>query len=130
MSECVMSWVVLIALLLLVTLVVMAGMALCRLADVRELWERLRAQLAANEGHLNKVETAVDWFLQKEGMKVDFMHATWKWYVTSIDDGHLRDWLDRKDDRKREELADSIYRAYLQAMRDRDKERAKETKKK
>ena len=129
MSACVMSWVVLIALLLLVTLVVMAGMALCRLSDVRELWERLRSQLAANEGHLNKVETAVDWFLQKECMKGDFMHSTWKWSVTSIDEGHLRDWLDRKEDRKREELADSIYRAYLQAMREHDKEVEKKTKK-
>ena len=129
MSECVMSWVVLIALLLLVTLVVMAGMALCRLADIKELWERVQDRLSGVNSGLDKLGTAADWFLQKEGMKLDYMHATWKWYVVPTDDGKLRDWLDRKDDRKREELAESIYRAYLQAMREHDKEVAKKPKK-
>lgn len=129
MSACVMSWAVLIALFLLVTLVSMAGMALSRLADVKDLLERTRNRLASFENGMSKVETALEWFLQKEGMKLNYMHATWKWYVVPTDDGHLRDWLDRKEDRKREELADSIYRAYLQAMRDHDKEVAKKPKK-
>ena len=129
MSECVMSWAVLVALLLLVTLVVMAGMALCRLADIKELWDRVRDKLASNQVPLTKIEAAAEWFLHKEGMKLEMSQSLWRGYVVPTDDGHIRDWLDRKEDRKREELADSIYRAYLQAMRDHDKEVAKKPKK-
>ena len=129
MSACVLSWAVLIALLLLISLVVMAGMALSRLAVINELWERVRDKVASFDNRMAKVETAMEWFLQKEGMKLDNMHTTWKWYVVPTDDWKLRDWLDRKDDRKREELAESIYKAYLQAMRDHDKEVAKKPKK-
>ena len=125
MSACVLSWAVLIALLLLISLVVMAGMALSRLAVINELWERVRDKVASFDNRMAKVETAMEWFLQKEGMKLDNMHTTWKWYVVPTDDWKLRDWLDRKDDRKREELAEAIYKAHLQAMRDHDKETKK-----
>lgn len=128
MSACTMSWVVLIALLLLVTLVVMVGMALSRLADIKELWDRVRDKLASNQVPLTKIEAAVEWFLQREGMKLEMSQSLWRSYVVPTDDGKLRDWLDRKEDRKREELADSIYRAYLQAMREHDKEVAKKKK--
>lgn len=130
MSACVMSWVILIALLLLVTLVVMAGMALCRLADIKELWDRVRDKLASNESHLGKIEAAAEWFLQREGMELRGSCTGWHWVVIPTGDGKLRDWLDRKECRTREELAESIYKAHLQAMRDHDKELAKETKKK
>lgn len=129
MSACVLSWAVLIALLLLISLVVMAGMALSRLAVINELWERVRDKVASFDNRMAKVETAMEWFLQKEGMKLDNMHTTWKWYVVPTDDWKLRDWLDRKDDRKREELAETIYKAHLQAMREHDKELAKKSKK-
>ena len=129
MSACVLSWAVLIALLLLISLVVMAGMALSRLAVINELWERVRDKVASFDNRMAKVETAMEWFLQKEGMKLDNMHTTWKWYVVPTDDWKLRDWLDRKDDRKREELAEAIYKAHLQAMRDHDKELEKKPKK-
>ena len=129
MSACTMSWVVLIALLLLVTLVVMAGMALSRLADIKELWDRVRDKLASNQVSLTTIEAAVKWFLQREGMKLEMSQSTWRGSVVPIDDGKLRDWLDRKECRTREELAESIYKAYLQAMRDHDKEVAKKPKK-
>ena len=129
MSECVMSWVVLIALLLLVTLVVMAGMALSRLDDIKELWYRVRDKLASNESHLGKIEAAAEWFLQREGMELRGSCTGWHWLVVPIDDGHLRDWLDRKECRTREELAEYIYKAHLQAMRDFDKEQKKKPKK-
>lgn len=130
MSACVMSWAVLISLLLLVTLVVMAGMALCRLGDVRELWERLRAQLAANDGHLNKFDAVVEWLLKKESMRLDSSHFGCRWFVVPDKDGKLHDWLEHNDGRKRSELAETIYKAHLQAMREHDKEVAKKTKKK
>lgn len=128
MSACVLSWAVLITLFLLVTLVVMAGMALSRLADIKELWDRVRDKLAANQVTLTKIEAAAEWFLQREGMKLEMSQSMWRSYVVPTDDGKLRDWLERKEDRKREELADSIYRAYLQAMRDHDKEVEKKKK--
>lgn len=129
MSACVMSWSIIIALLLLVTLVVMVGMAISRLADVTDLLERTRNRVASNESHLNQFDAVVEWLLQREGMRLDSSHFGCRWSVVPDKDGKLRDWLEHNDERKRSELAESIYKAYLQAMRDHDKEVAKKTKK-
>jgi hypothetical protein len=125
-----LSLAIIIALLLLIILVVMVGMALSRLAENKELWERVRNRLASNDSHLSQYDAVVEWLLQKEGMRLDSSHFGCRWTVVPDKDGKLRDWLDRKEDRRREELAESIYKAYLQAMRDHDKEQKKEAKKK
>lgn len=127
MEQCTLFWLVLAGFAMLTTLIVIGMICLHRLADIKELWERIRDKLASNDTRLNKLEAAVEWFLQKEGMKLDMLH--WRWYVTPTDDGHLRDWLERKDYREREALAEALYKSTLQAMRDHDKEQKKEAKK-
>ena len=128
MEQCILFWIVFAGFAMLITLIIIVIICLHRLADVKELWERVRDKLASTDTHLNKLESAVEWFLQKEGMKLDMLH--WRWYVTPTDDGHLRNWLRRTEDRKRKALADAMYKSTLQAMRDFDKEQKKEAKKK
>lgn len=128
MEQCTLFWLVFAGFAMLTTLIIIGMICLHRLAYVKELWERIRDKLASNDTRLNKLEAAVEWFLQKEGMKLDMLH--WRWYVTPTDDGHLRDWFMRTDDRKREALAEALYKSTLQAMRDFDKEQKKEAKKK
>lgn len=123
MEQCVFFCVAFAGFAMLTTLIIIGIICLHRLADVKELWNRVRDKLASNDTRLNKLEAAVEWFLQKEGMKLDMLH--WRWYVTPTDDGHLRDWLMRTDDRKREALAEALYKSTLQAMRDHDKETKK-----
>ena len=128
MEQCILFWLVFAGFAMLTTLIILGILCLHRLDHVKELWNRVRDKLASNDTRLNKLEAAVEWFLQKEGMKLDMLH--WRWYVTPTDDGHLRDWLMRTDDRKREALAEALYKSTLQAMRDFDKEHKKEAKKK
>lgn len=130
MEQCTLFWVVLAGFAMLTTLIIIGIICLHRLAEIKELWDRVRDKLASNETRLNKFDAAVEWFLQKEGMKLDSTYSGRRWFVTPADDCHLRDWLARTDDRKREALAKALYEANLQAMRDFDKEQRKETKKK
>lgn len=123
MEQCTLFWVAFAGFAMLTTLIIIGMICLHRMADIKELWDRVRDKLASNDTRLNKLEAAVEWFLQKEGMKLDMLH--WRWYVTPTDDGHLRDWLMRTEDRKREALADALYKSTLQAMRDHDKEKKK-----
>ena len=95
------------------------------LAEIKELWQRVRDKLASNETHLNKFDAAVEWFLQKEGMELKSSYSGWRWDVFPTGDGKLRDWLMRTDERKREALAEALYKSTLQAMRDHDKEKKK-----
>lgn len=128
MEQCTLFWFVFAGFAMLTTLIVIAILCLRRLGDIKELVDRVRDKVDSVYNRMSKLETATDWFLQKEGMKLDMLH--WRWYVTTTDDGHLRDWLDRKEDRKNSALAEAIYKGYIQAMRDFDKEQKKETKKK
>lgn len=125
MEQCVLFWLVFAGFAMLTTLIIIGIICLHRLADIKELWDRVRDKLASNQTCLNKLDAAVEWFLQKEGMKLESTYSSWRWYVTPTDDGHLRDWLMRTEDRKREALADALYKSTLQAMRDHDKEKKK-----
>ena len=130
MEQCTFNVLVFAGFSMLTTLIIIGIVCLHRLADIKELWDRVRDKLSSNETRLNKFEAAVEWFLQKEGMKLDSTYYGWRWYVVPTDDDHLRDWLTRTDRSKREELAKALYEANLQAMRDFDKEQKKEAKKK
>ena len=125
MEQCTFNILVFAGFSMLTTLIIIGIVCLHRLADIKELWDRVRDKLSSNETRLNKFEAAVEWFLQKEGMKLDSTYSGWRWYVVPTDDGKLRDWLTRTDERKREALAEAIYKAHLQAMRDHDKETKK-----
>lgn len=115
-----------IAIGLLATLLIMAMVALSRLSDIKEIWERVRDKLSSMSSCLDKFDTAVDWWLGREGVKLEYMHANWRWIITSRDDkSSLYRTLENMDRDKREALARALYEANLQAMRDFDKEQEK-----
>lgn len=128
MEQCTLFWLAITLFAMVIALIVIASIALHRLAGINELVDRLRDKVDSVHNRMSKLETATDWFLQKDGMKLDMMN--WRWFVTSMDDGKLRDWLDRKEDRKNSALAEAIYKGYIQAMRDYAQETKKEAKKK
>lgn len=120
-----------IAIGLLAALVIMAIVAMSKLNNTKELWEHVQDKLSRISSGLDKLDTAVDWFLGREGLKLEYMHATWRWYVTSRDDtSSIYRTLKELDRDKREALAKALYEASLQAMRDFNKEQKKEAKKK
>ena len=125
MEQCTFNVLVFAGFSMLTTLIIIGIVCLHRLADIKELWDRVSDKLASSQTCLNKFDAAVEWFLQKEGMKLDSTYSGWRWYVVPTDDGKLRDWLERKEYRTREELAEAIYKAHLHAMRDHDKEKKK-----
>lgn len=111
---------------LLVVLVIMASVAMAKLNSIKELWDRTRDKLARIDSGLDKMNTAVDWWLGREGLKLEYMHSTWRWIITSRDDeSSLYRTLENMDRDKREALARALYEANLQAMRDFNKEQEK-----
>lgn len=114
----------LIAIGLLVTLIILAIVGLNKLGSMNETWERTRDKLATISSGIDKLDAAVDWWLGREGLKLDYM--SWRWIITSKDDNRsLYRTLAEMDKDKREALARALYEANLQALRDFDKEQAK-----
>jgi hypothetical protein len=98
---------------------------------MNETWERTRDKLARLSSVIDKLDTAVDWWLGREGVKLEYMHANWRWIITSRDDkSSLYRTLENMDRDKREALARALYEANLQAMRDFNKEQEKEKRRK
>jgi len=122
----------LIAIGLLVTLIILAIVGLNKLGSLNEHWERTSDKLPPISSSLDKMNTAVEWWLGREGMKLEYTHLGWgwKWFVTSKDDKTIYRTLKEEDKDKREAFARAIYEAHLQAMRDFDKEQSKEQSKK
>lgn len=116
----------LIAIGLLVTLIILAIVALNKLGSMNETWERTRDKLASLSSGIDKLDAAVDWWLGREGLKLDYM--SWRWIVTSRDDKSIYRTLEEMDRDKREALARALYEANLQAMRDFKKEQTKKDK--
>jgi hypothetical protein len=114
----------LIAIGLLVSLIILAIVGLNKLGNMTETWERTRDKLASLSSGIDKLDTAVDWWLGREGLKLDYM--SWRWIITSKDDNRsLYRTLAEMDKDKREALARALYEANLQALRDFDKEQDK-----
>ena len=121
----------LIAIGLLVTLIILAIVALNKLSDMKETWERTRDKLSTVSSALDKMNTAVEWWLGREGLKLEYTNITWRWMITSKDDkSSLYRTLSEMDRDKREALARALYEANLQAMRDFNKEQEKEKRRK
>ena len=121
----------LIAIGLLVALIILAIVALNKLSDMKETWERTRDKLSTVSSALDKMNTAVEWWLGREGLKLEYTNITWRWMITSKDDkSSLYRTLSEMDRDKREALARALYEANLQAMRDFNKEQEKEKRRK
>lgn len=119
---------------LLVANMVCLVLVLRKLNTLGDLCNRMNDKSSAASSRLNKIEAAVEWWLQKEGMRLELSSSPWsscmqRWAVLPMEDGHLRDWLTRTEERKREALADALYKANIQAMRDFDNETKKANKK-
>lgn len=100
-------------------------------ATLNTVMERMQDKLSHIFSGIDKLDTAVDWFLSREGLKLDYCHANWRWLIVSRDDNsNIYRTLKELDRDKREALAKALYEANLQAMRDFDKEQKKEAKKK
>mgnify|MGYP003289424843 CR=1 FL=1 len=112
---------------LMVIMLVMIFHMNSRLGYIKELWERVQDKLSRINSGIDKLDTAVDWFLGREGLKVDYCHANWRWLIVSRDDkSNIYRTLQELDRDKREALAKALYEANLQAMRDFNKEQKKE----
>jgi biopolymer transport protein ExbB/TolQ len=122
----------LIAIGLLVTLIILAIVGLNKLGNMTETWERTRDKLASLSSGIDKLDTAVDWWLGREGLKLEYTNINWRWIVTSSssDDKSIYRTLEEMDRDKREALARALYEANLQAMRDFNKEQEKEKRRK
>ena len=96
-------------------------------ATLKTAMEKMQDKLSHIYSGVDKLDTAVDWFLSREGLKVDYCHANWRWLIVSRDDtSNIYRTLKELDRDKREALAKALYEASLQAMRDFNKEQKKE----
>lgn len=97
------------------------------LTSLKTVMERMQDKLSHISSGIDKLDTGLDWFLSREGLKVDYCHANWRWLIVSRDDtSNIYRTLKELDRDKREALAKALYEASLQAMRDFNKEQKKE----
>ena len=116
-----------LALLLLVFLVFqMQG----SVSDMKELLGYMRDKWAQTEARTRKIEKAVDWFLERKGLKLDRSNISWDWTIMPLQQGHeLDDWW-KQIQRHREEIVYALYEASKNALEDHDKEKEKKKDKK
>lgn len=115
-----------LALLLLVFLVLNQQSTI---SAMKELSSALRDKWAQTEGRTSKIEKAVDWFLERKGLKLDRSNISWDWTIRPIQQGHeLDDWW-KQIQRHREEIVYALYESTKSALDDHDKEKNKKDKK-
>ena len=116
-----------LALLLLVFLVLNQQSTI---SAMKELSSALRDKWAQTEGRTHKIEKAVDWFLERKGLKLDRSNISWDWTIMPIQQGHeLDDWW-KQIQRHREEIVYALYESTKSALDDHEKEKNKKGKKK
>lgn len=116
-----------LALLLLIVLVLSQSSTI---SSMKECMSNMRDRCACTEGRVNKIECAVDWFLERKGLKIEHSNTSWRWTVMPIQQGHeLDDWW-KQIQRHREEIVYALYEASKNALEDHDKEKNKKGKKK
>lgn len=114
------------ALLLLVFLVLSQSSTI---SSMKELLSNMRDKLSYIDSRVSKTECAVDWFLERKGMKIENSHISWRWTVMPIQQGHeLDDWW-KQIQRHREEIVYALYESTKNALEDHDKEKKKGKKK-
>jgi hypothetical protein len=97
------------------------------LGTLKTAMEKMQDKLSHISSGIDKLDTGLDWFLSREGLKIDYCHANWRWLIVSRDDNsNIYRTLKELDRDKREALAKALYEASLQAMRDFNKEQKKE----
>jgi len=98
-------------------------------SEMKELLSSLRDKWAQTEGRTRKIEKAVDWFLERNGLKLDRSNISWDWTIMPIQQGHeLDDWW-KQIQMHREEIVYALYESTKSALDDHDKEKNKKDKK-
>lgn len=116
-----------LALLLLVFLVLNQQSTI---SAMKELSSALRDKWAQTEGRTRKIEKAVDWWLERSGLKLDRSNISWDWTIMPIQQGHeLDDWW-KQIQRHREEIVYALYESTKSALDDHEKEKNKKGKNK
>ena len=115
-----------IALLLLIVLVLSQSSTI---SSMKELLSNMRDRLSCTEGRVNKIECAVDWVLERKGMKIEHSNISWRWTVMPIQQrNEIDDWW-KQIQRHREEIVYALYEASKRALEDNEKEKNKGKKK-
>lgn len=115
-----------LALLLLVFLVLNQQSTI---SAMKELSSALRDKWAQTEGRTRKIEKAVDWWLERNGLKLDRSNISWDWNIMPIQQGHELDEWWKQIQRHREEIVYALYESTKSALDDHDKEKNKKDKK-
>ena len=98
-------------------------------SEMKELLSSLRDKWAQTEGRIRKIEKAVDWFLERKGLKLDRSNISWDWTIMPIQQGHELDEWWKQIQRHREEIVYALYESTKSALDDHDKEKNKKDKK-
>jgi len=98
-------------------------------SEMKELLSSLRDKWAQTEGRTRKIEKAVDWFLERNGLKLDRSNISWDWNIMPIQQGHELDEWWKQIQRHREEIVYALYESTKSALDDHDKEKNKKDKK-
>ena len=114
------------ALLLLVYLVLSQSSTI---SSMKEAIVSMRDKCAYIDGRVSKIEKAVDWSLERKGLKLERRPSSWEWTVmpTTSPEYELHDWW-RQIQMHREEIVYALYEASKNALEDHDKEKEKKKK--
>jgi len=98
-------------------------------SEMKERFSYMRDKWAQTEGRTRKIEKAVDWFLERKGLKLDRSNISWDWNIMPIQQGHELDEWWKQIQRHREEIVYALYESTKSALDDHDKEKNKKDKK-
>lgn len=99
-------------------------------SDMKERLGHMRDKWAQTEARTKKIEKAVDWFLERRGLKLDYSNISWDWFIVPIHKDHELDDAWKQIYRHREEIVYALYEANKKALEDHDKEKKSKGKKK
>jgi hypothetical protein len=115
----------------LLILILMLARQRSDIRSIKELSGSLCDKWAQTEVRTKKIEKAVDWFLARHGMKLDYSSCSWEWNVVPTEkpklfpDDAWHKFLDN-----RETIAYILYEANKKALEDWDREKSQAGKKK
>ena len=115
----------------LLILILMVSWQHIDIAAMKDLSEKLRDKWAQTESRARKMEKAVDWFLARHGMKLDYSNCAWDWNVVPVEKPKwYNDDAWKQMVAHREEIVYALYEANKRALHDWDSEKTKKEKKK
>lgn len=115
---------------LLVLLFMVCSMRI-HLSCLKDFYGSLRDKWAQTEARARKMEKAVEWFLSRRGMKLDYTSCPWEWNIVPIDKNRLAaDDAWKQMAAHREEIVYALYEANKRALDEWDREKTKKGGKK